>query len=189
MSSKKETRVKKQLTALATSTLVTVAREEAVEDGKNPRSQLARVLYIQYLINIKKKFMLVFFDWSSKVNAIYLTFAKELGLFIRPTDVGAQKIDDTMLDTYEIVIVAFSMKDKANQIRFLEETFLMANVSPEIVFKMPFFILGDADIDFLGRELWWKTHTTKKVFPTIRRIKLVDKKKFAAAALDPEHET
>ena len=39
------------------------------------------------------------------------------------------------------------------------------------------------------RKLRWKTYTTKKAFPTTRRVKLVGKKEFAAAALDPESET
>ena len=81
------------------------------------------------------------------------------------------------------------MEDKTNRIRFFEETFLVANISPKIVFGMPFLTLSDADVDFSGQELWWKTYTTEKVLPTTRRIKLVGKKEFAAAALDPEHET
>ena len=55
-----------------------------------------------------------------EVNAIYPTFAKQLGLPIRPTDVGAQKIDSTTLDTYGMVIAAFSVENKANQVKFFE---------------------------------------------------------------------
>ena len=53
-----------------------------------------------------------------------------------------------------MVVAVFLMKDKANQIRFFKETFLIVNVSPEIVFGMPFFTLNRANIDFLGREFW-----------------------------------
>ena len=81
------------------------------------------------------------------------------------------------------------MEDKANRIRFFEETFLVANVSREVVLGMPFLTLSGADIDFSGRELWWKTYTTKEVFLTIRRIELVGKKEFAAAVFNPEYET
>ena len=59
-----------------------------------------------------------------------------------------------MLDTFGIVVAAFSVTDKANSIRFFEETFLVANVSPEIVYEMPFLTLSSANIDFLGWELW-----------------------------------
>ena len=34
-----------------------------------------------------------------------------------------------------------------------------------------------------------RSYTTRDVFPTTRRVKLIKKKKFAAAALDLEHET
>ena len=58
-----------------------------------------------------------------------------------------------MLDTFGIVVTTFSMMDKANQVRFFEEIFLMANVSPKVVYEILFFILNSADIDFLGQEL------------------------------------
>ena len=72
--------------------------------------------------------MLAFLNSSSEINAIYPAFAKELSLLIRPTDVGAQKIDSTTLETYGIVVAAFSVEDKANQVRFFEETFLVVNI-------------------------------------------------------------
>ena len=79
--------------------------------------------------------------------------------------------------------------EKENRVKFFEETFLVANVSPEVVFGMPFLTFSSADVDFLDRELRWKTYTTKEALPTTRRVELVKKKVFAAAALDPEHET
>ena len=67
------------------------------------------------------------------VNAIHPTFAKKQSLPLRPTDVGAQKIDGTTLDTYGVVVAAFSVTDKTNRVKFFEKTFLVANVSPEVV--------------------------------------------------------
>ena len=128
-------------------------------------------------------------DSGNEVNAIYPTLIRKLGLPVRPTDVGAQKIDGTMLDTFGMVITAFSVTDKANRVRFFKETFLVANVSPEVVLGMPFLTLSGADVDFSGRELRWKTYTAEEALPTTRRVELVGKKEFAAAALDPESET
>ena len=88
-----------------------------------------------------------------------------------------------------MVVAAFSVENKANQVRFFEETFLVANVSSEVVLGMLFLILSGTDIDFLGRKLRWRTYTTKEVLPTITYVELVGKKKFATVALDPEHET
>ena len=83
----------------------------------------------------------------SEVNTIHPTFAKELGFPIRSIDVRAQKIDGTTLDTYGVVNTAFSMTDKTNQVRFFEKTFLMANVSPKVVFDMLFLTMCDANIN------------------------------------------
>ena len=88
-----------------------------------------------------------------------------------------------------MVVAAFSVKNKANRVKFFEETFLVANVSPEVVLGMSFLTLSGADVDFLGRELRWRTYTTKKAFPTIRRVELAGKKEFAATTVDLEHET
>ena len=65
----------------------------------------------------------------------------------------------------------------------------MANVSPEIVFGMPFLILNGADVGFLGQELWWRSYIIKKALQTTRCIELVNKEEFVATALDSEHET
>ena len=133
--------------------------------------------------------VLALLDSGSEVNAIHPTFAQELGLPIRTTDIGAQKIDGTMLDTFGMMVVAFLVTDKANRVKFFKKTFLVANVSPEVVLGMPFLTLSGADVDFSGRELRWKTYTVEEALPTTRRVELVGKKEFAAAALDPEHET
>ena len=45
------------------------------------------------------------------------------------------------------------MTDKANRVRFFEKIFLVANVSPEVVFGMLFLTLSGADVNFLGWEL------------------------------------
>ena len=93
-------------------------------------------------------------DSGSEVNAIYPSFIKQLGFHIRSIDVGAQKIDGTMLDTHKMVVAAFSVVDKVNQVRFFEKTFLVANINLEVVFRMLFLTLSGANVDFLGRELW-----------------------------------
>ena len=47
-----------------------------------------------------------------------LDFAWKLGLKVWKTNVGAQKIDDSALKTFEMVIVDFQIEDKANRPRF-----------------------------------------------------------------------
>ena len=58
-----------------------------------------------------------------------------------------------MLNTYEIVVTAFSVVNKANQVKFFEKTFLMANLSPKVVLGMPFLTLSSINVDFLDQEL------------------------------------
>ena len=52
-----------------------------------------------------------------------------------------------------MVVTAFSMTDQADRVRFFEETFLVANVSPDVVLGMLFFTLSGTDIDFPKKEL------------------------------------
>ncbi len=88
-----------------------------------------------------------------------------------------------------MVVPTFLVSDKDGRERFFEESFLLADVSPDIVLGMPFLTMSNADVDFQAQDLKWKSYTTGKVLPTIRRVELIEKKEFAAAALDPEHET
>ena len=78
---------------------------------------LERVPYIHYPVqfkNISETQVQVLINSGSEVNAIYPTFAKQLGLSIRPTNVGAQKINSTTLETHGMVIASFSVENKAN---------------------------------------------------------------------------
>ena len=114
---------------------------------------LEYILCIYYWVYFKKDTnktqVQVLIDLESEVNAIYPTLVKESGLSIKPIDVKAEKIDGNTLNTYEIVVAAFLVTDKANQAKSFEETFLIANVSPQVVFGMLFLILSAVDVDFL----------------------------------------
>ena len=138
--------------------------------------------------NADKTPMQALIDSGSEVNAIHPSFTKQLGFPIRPIDIEAQKINGTMLNTHKMVVVAFSVVNKLYQVRFFEETFVVANISPKVVFGMSFFTWSGVNVDFLGREFQWKTYITKKALPTTRRVKLVDKKEFVATALNSEYE-
>ena len=52
-----------------------------------------------------------------------------------------------------MIVAAFSVADQADRVRFFEEIFLVANVSSDVVFWMPFLILSGADVTFPKREL------------------------------------
>ena len=75
-----------------------------------------------------------------------LAYTAYLGLKVRVTNVGAQKIDGSSLATYSMVIAAFHVIDKLGHSRFFQETFLLADITMEMVLGMPFFTLSNADI-------------------------------------------
>ena len=84
---------------------------------------------------------------------MYLAFIERLGLMMQTTNIGAQKIDGTTLETYGMVVAAFSVTDQANKIKFFKKTFLIANVSLDVVLGMLFLILSGKDVEFPKRKL------------------------------------
>ena len=81
-------------------------------------------------------------------------------------DVEAQKIDGTMLNTYGLVVAAFSVTNKANR-----------------SFGMPSLTLSSTNVDFLDGELRWKTYTIQAALPNTRRVELVGKKELQLQSL------
>ena len=81
---------------------------------------LDRVPVICYFVQFCKdigKDVLTLLDSGSKVNAMTLAYAAHLGLEVRVTDVSAQKIDGSLLATYNMVIAAFQAVDKLGRFR------------------------------------------------------------------------
>ena len=124
--------------------------------------ELEQVTCIQYPINFLGGVtqdgsaldpVLALLDSGSEVNTMHPAFTERLDLVMRATNVGAQKMNATTLETYGMVVAAFSVTDQANKVRFFEKTFLVANVSPDVVLEMLFPTLSGADIDFPNKEL------------------------------------
>lgn len=84
--------------------------------------------------------MLVLLNLENEVNIIQPNLVEKLGFFIKLIDVEAQKIDNIILNTYGLVIAGFLVINKANQIKFFKEFFLMTNISLEVVFRMFFYL-------------------------------------------------
>ena len=93
-----------------TSSLVTGASKKA------PKVRvLDKIPCICYPVQFRKdksKDVLALLDSRSEVNAMTLAYAAHLGLQVRVTNVGAQKIDGSSLVTYGIVIASFQVVDK-----------------------------------------------------------------------------
>ena len=86
-----------------------------------------------------------------------------------------------------MVVAAFTVINQANKVRFFEKTFLVANFSPDVVLRILFLILSGVNVDFLKKELQWRSYTIEELFPTSKQVKLVEKKEFAAASLNLGH--
>ncbi len=114
--------------------------------------ELEWVPCIWYLVIFKDQTKALL-DSRSKVNTMSQAFTQQLGLKIRKTNIRAQKIDGTTLETYKIVVSTFSVLDKDGRERFFEESFLLADVKPDLVLGMLFPTMSNADIDFQVRDL------------------------------------
>ena len=160
------------------------------------KATFKRVSCIRYLVRFrqknnkdKDKDVRALIDSSSEVNAMHSAYTTKLGLRARKIDVGAQKIDGSHLDTFGIVIADCSVKNKLERVRFFQKIFLLANIGLEVVLGMPFLTLSKADVRFVERELVWRTYTAAEALPTTRRVEIINKREFAAAALNADDET
>lgn len=73
---------------------------------------------------------------------------------MKKTNVKARKIDNTTLKTYKMVVSTFLVvSDKNSKEIFFEESFLVADVKPDVVLEMLFLIMSNIDIDFQARDL------------------------------------
>lgn len=77
---------------------------------------------------------------------MYSAYAKKLSLAIQKTDISAWKIDVTILETFEIIITAFSVYDKAEKVCFFEKTVLLPNINMDVILEILFLTLSNVDI-------------------------------------------
>lgn len=65
------------------------------------------VLCIYYLVWFKNNGVWALINFNNKVNAITLNYAANLGLKIRHTNLGVQKIDGSTFKTLKMVLANF----------------------------------------------------------------------------------
>ena len=76
---------------------------------------LDKVSCICYLVQFhkdKSKDILALLDSKSEINVIIPAYAAHLGLKVKMTNVGVQKINRSLLATYTMVIAAFQVVNK-----------------------------------------------------------------------------
>lgn len=111
---------------------------------------LERVPYIRYPVQFQKDKdkIQALLNSSSKLNAMNSVYAKKLGHCVKQTNIRAQKIDRSHLNTFKMVIVDFLLQDQLEKVWFFQETFLMADTRMEEVLEIFFLTLNNADIWF-----------------------------------------
>ena len=111
---------------------------------------------------------------------MHLNFAKKFSLQVYKIRVVTLNIDCLKLDTFSMIIVSFFIEDKERMFQFFIET-LLVDISIDVTLKIPFFILNNIKINFIGRYIYWKTYTVVEIFLKIRQAKLIRKRGFANA--------
>ena len=116
---------------------------------------LDQISYIHYPIKFQKDKATIqaLINFGSKVNAMSPAYAKQLGLRTWKSDVKAQKIDRSSLDTFEMVIIGFQVIDKLGRVRFFQKIFLLVDTTMEVVLKIPFLTFNNANIQFAEKKL------------------------------------
>ncbi len=67
---------------------------------------------------------------------------------------------------------------------------MLVDTSLEVVLRMSFLSLGNADVEFAELEkLTWRTYTAAEALPPIHQVELIDKEEFAKVAIDENSET
>lgn len=69
------------------------------------------------------------------------TFAVILNFASRLINLGAQKIDGSLLEIYGMASTKFLLYNSLRKVQFFKETFLLANTSMKVVLEMFFFFL------------------------------------------------
>ena len=87
-----------------------------------------------------------------------------------------------------MMIADLQVEDKVGKPKFFQQTFLVADTKFEFILGIFFLKLSNADISFSEETLMWRTYTTNKALPTIKQVKIIDKKDFVIVALNANSE-
>lgn len=55
-------------------------------------------------------------------------------------------MNNTTLDTYKMIVSIFFISDKDDIKRFFEGSLLLANVKPDVVFRISFLTMSNVDV-------------------------------------------
>ena len=76
-------------------------------------------------------------------------YTSKLGFNVHHTNIGAQKIDNSIFKIFRLVLASFQIEDKLGRTRFFQKMFLLADISIEVVLSMFFLTFNNVDIQFV----------------------------------------
>lgn len=76
-----------------------------------------------------------------------------MSLWVRTTNIEAQKISSTIIITYKIIVIVFLISNQTNYIKLFTKTFMVANINPKLVFGILFLTLSNVNVNFLEQKL------------------------------------
>lgn len=97
---------------------------------------------------------------------------------------SAQKIDSNRLKTFGMVIALFQLDEENKKFCFLEETFLLADISISSTFGMFFLILNNVKVNFQQLKAQLRLYTVVEAFSIIKKVELIRERELTAAILD-----
>ena len=139
-----------------------------IDDGKKD----VKISYIYYPVWFQESQgqIRALLDSGSKINALNPAIARKLNFHTQITNFGAQKIDGSILKTFEMVIIDFHVKNKVGKPRFFQKTFLVANTKFKMILGMPFLKLSNTDVLFDKKTPTWKFYITKEALSTSEQV-------------------
>ena len=80
--------------------------------------KVVKVLCIHYPIQFQEEQVRALLNSGSEVNAMSFVYAERLGLKTQKTNVGAQMINGSALETFGMVIADFQVENKSGRPKF-----------------------------------------------------------------------
>lgn len=144
-----ESGAKKLVPAFVTFRLMNQANKKA-KPKLFKKSGLQSLSCINYLAQSDGFSILALIDSSIKINAMQPSLVTILDFSIFKINIWIQKIDSNMVKTCGIVIVRFQINNKNKNSCFFEETFLFADISMYIAFRISFLFLSNIKVNFMN---------------------------------------
>lgn len=88
----------------------------------------------------------VLIDSNNEVNAMTLAYTVKLGFTTQKPSIGAQKINGSSLEIYNMTIAKFSIQDSLERVQFFEKTLLLADTSMKVILGMLFLSLSNVNV-------------------------------------------